>query len=283
MAAMRRLLLVMLLLGCEEQDPPPQPLTGQLSLLSYNVHGLPPGVTGDDTEARMRAISPRLAAFDVAALQEDFFYSELLTEAVEPTRVHRFHVTLPGRVTHSGLTLVSALPVAATHGESWTTCHGLLDSASDCLGSKGFQLSRLTLAPGVEVDIVNLHLEAGGGDEDEQARAQQVEQLLGALAIRSEDRALIVAGDTNLHPDDEADRPLLERLRAGGGLEDVCEATACPEPDHIDRFLFRSGEGLVLRAESWTRLTDFVDEADRPLSDHPALVARFAWTTSDAP
>jgi len=251
--------------------------SGSFSLLTYNVHGLPPGITGDDTEARLRAISPRLGAFDVAALQEDFFFTELLMEAVEHPWVHQFHETLPGRATHSGLTLVSVLPLVEAHGESWAVCHGVLDSASDCLGSKGLQLARLELGPGASVDVCNLHMEAGGGEEDEAARSQQVEQLLAALAHRSAGRALIVVGDTNLRPSDEADLPLLERLRAAAELEDVCDTTACPEPDHIDRFLFRSGWEVVLRAESWTRQTNFVDDSGQALSDHPALSARFRW------
>jgi len=48
------------------------PTEGALRALTYNVHGLPPELTGDDTAARMAQIAPLLDGFDVVGLQEDF-------------------------------------------------------------------------------------------------------------------------------------------------------------------------------------------------------------------
>ena len=268
--------------GCDADagEAAPQ-ASGSFSLLTYNVHGLPPGITGDDTEARMRAISPLLDAYDVAALQEDFFYSEALLAEIDHPWVATFHETLPGRATHSGLTVASTLRVVEAEGASWETCHGLLEGASDCLGSKGYL--RVRLAPddatGAGIDIYDLHAEAGGGAEDHAARSAQVDQLLAAIGARSAGRAVVVVGDTNLHPDEPLDAALLQRLRDGAGLDDACEASDCPEPDHIDRFLSRSGDGVAVVPAAWKRAAGFSDEAGEPLSDHPALVARYSWET----
>ena len=60
------------LTACPVGDPPVQPAEGELSFLTYNVHGLPPQITGDDTAARMVEIGPLLRPFDVVGLQEDF-------------------------------------------------------------------------------------------------------------------------------------------------------------------------------------------------------------------
>lgn len=250
-------------------------------MLTYNVHGLPPGVTGDDTEARMRAISPKLNAYDVAALQENFFFSDLLMEAVDRPWIHHFHEVLPQRLTHSGLTLTSVPRLVDARGESWETCHGLLDGASDCLGSKGYQWARLALheSPDAELDVYNLHAEAGGGDEDDAARSAQVDQLLAAIEQQSAGRAIVVVGDTNMHPDEPQDAELLRRLREEAGLTDACDAASCGEPDHIDRFLSRSADNLTLRAVHWARATEFEDAEGQPLSDHPALLTQFAWET----
>ena len=71
-------LLLAALTGCG--GPTTTDEAGELRLLTYNVHGLLPAITGDDTPARMRAISPMLGSFDVAAIQENFFNSEELME-----------------------------------------------------------------------------------------------------------------------------------------------------------------------------------------------------------
>ena len=72
------------------QSPPPTPRTsGALKVLSYNVHGLPPFVTGNDTLKRQSAISPLLEPFDVVGLQEDFMdpgHARLMRHVSHPVR-----------------------------------------------------------------------------------------------------------------------------------------------------------------------------------------------------
>ena len=41
-------------------------------MLTYNIHGLPPEVTGDDTTGRIEQITPLLSDYDVVGLQEDW-------------------------------------------------------------------------------------------------------------------------------------------------------------------------------------------------------------------
>ena len=60
--------LVWMLLACAN-DPS---TAGTFTALTYNVHGLPPEITGDDTTARIEAIASLFGEFDVVGIQEDF-------------------------------------------------------------------------------------------------------------------------------------------------------------------------------------------------------------------
>src|SRR3989344_2065416 len=46
----------------------------EISVVSYNVHGLPESVTGTSPAENISQISPLLKPYDIAAIQESFFY-----------------------------------------------------------------------------------------------------------------------------------------------------------------------------------------------------------------
>ena len=257
-----------------------EPEAGELRFLTYNVHGLLEFITQDDTPARMLGISPLLADFDVAAIQENFYFSDELMTDVEHPHVAHYDDIADGRQTHSGLSLLSRPEIEESEGEAWRKCYGILNGASDCLATKGLQWSRLRVgeAKTATIDVFNLHIEAGGGDKDVEARTSDVAQLLENIATRSEGRAVVVLGDFNLHESDEEDVPLLEQLVEEGGLTELCAAVDCPEKDHIDRFYLRDGDRVSLTPQDWRREERFKDEEGEDLSDHPALSASIAWS-----
>lgn len=268
----------------------PPVTTGHLDLVTYNVHGLPAGITEDDTNARMTQIGPRLSPYDIAGIQEDFTEEghALLDAGVTLSGKRRFSEPAEGRIYGSGLTvwfdpgdqegpLEDQIKEVDFRHEHYTLCNGYLDGASDCLASKGFQVLRLRLADGVEVDVYNSHLEAGGGDEDNAARESHVEQLIAAMNGFSKDRAVIFLGDTNLHGDDPVDTPVIEHWLSQAGLRDVCDEVGCPKPGRIDKILIRSGGGVTLTAESWSLPGGFVDSEGTELSDHDPIAARVRW------
>ena len=255
------------------------PTEGALRALTYNVHGLPPELTGDDTAGRMAQIAPLLDGFDVVGLQEDFDdanHDTLAAGSHHATQV-RFAEALEDRFYGPGLAVFADFAELDHRHEHYDACYGTIDGAGDCLASKGFQVVRLRLGGGLELDVYNTHLEAGGGGEDDAARAVHVDQLLAALSGWSDGRAVLFLGDTNLHEDDPDDAPLLERLLADGGLTDSCEAVGCDDPGRIDRLLFRSSDELSISATAWAVEPAFVDEAGVDLSDHEALSADFTW------
>ena len=69
-------MIYLLFLGCEQTslhtDSSSVSEEGTFSTLTYNVHGLPSQITGDDTTNRMEQIAPKLKEYDFISLQEDF-------------------------------------------------------------------------------------------------------------------------------------------------------------------------------------------------------------------
>ncbi|HCP45482.1 MAG TPA: hypothetical protein DIU15_05545 [Deltaproteobacteria bacterium] len=273
--------LALALSACQATSLP----SGAFTALSYNVHGLPSAITGDDTTGRMEQIAPLLPGFEVLGIQEDFMevnHAILEADLPGPTS-HWFSEPLDSsRVFGSGLSLFATFEDTAHRHEHYTTCNGTLDAASDCMASKGFQAIRLSLAEDVEVDVYNTHLEAGGSDEDNAAREAQIEQLIDSLHGWSAGRAIVFLGDFNLRPSEPEDAPLLDRLLDDGALRDSCDEVGCDEPDHIDRVLLRSGAGVELEALAWAVQMQFVDDDGLDLSDHPAVSAEIGWRVPDA-
>jgi len=258
----------------------PPPTEGSFTALTYNVHGLPDALTGDDGNARMNAIAPLIEGFDIVGLQETFDPDkhELLTAA----STHEVHTWFDdkvedGRAYGSGLAVLSRVgTLVEVFEEHYEQCHGVLDSSSDCLASKGFQVVRLDLGGGVELDVYNTHHEAGGEKEDEAVRATQVDQVIASMDGRSAGRAILFMGDTNLRPSDAPDAEQLARY-AAAGLRDACVEVGCAEADHIDRFLLRDSDALQLTVEGWANEPAFYDGEGVPLSDHPAISAVVGW------
>jgi endonuclease/exonuclease/phosphatase family metal-dependent hydrolase len=273
-----RALFVVLLLAAPASAQGVAPVGTSLRVVSYNVHGLPSFITGDDTPGRLRQIGPRLDPFDVVGLQEDFIddgHRHLFEGRPHGTRL-RFDAVIEGRVQGSGLSLLARPRAVATHTEHFRTFAGVLDGANDGLASKGLQLTRLELAPGVEVDVWNTHMDAGNRDADREARADQVRQALDALRARSAGRAVLFLGDTNLNA--RGDAASIARLLEGAGLRCACAAARLERCcGRIDRILLRSGAGVELTPVEWSVSQEFVDAQGRQLSDHAPVVAVIGW------
>jgi endonuclease/exonuclease/phosphatase family metal-dependent hydrolase len=252
--------------------------SGSFTVLTYNVHGLPPEITGDDTEARLTAIAPLLNQFDLVGLQEDFIDAnhEILSSGSSHQESHRFSEPLEDRVYGSGLSVFSNLTTTTQTGVHYTECHGTVDSASDCLASKGFQWLKIEMA-NKTLHVYNTHMEAGGGPEDEAVRATQVRELIDHVNQNTGTDSVLLVGDTNLHPNDAVDQPLIDDLLQDLGLKDTCAEAGCGEPNHIDRIFYRSSNALDLRAINWSNEEMFQDVNGAPLSDHPAISVEFNW------
>lgn len=280
--------------------PPAQGDTFELSVLTYNVAGLPEELSGSSPSVNHPQISPLLNAYDLVVVQEDFFYHDLLVADLEhPYRsVKDDSVTEYGVGYGDGLNTFSRLPFRDFTRVTWDECYGFLDNASDCLTPKGLSFQRHVLAPGVVLDVYNWHADAGNDEEDRAARRSNTRQLYAEIAARSAGHAVLVMGDTNSRYTRDGDvlpemldavqlTDVWVELERGGVLPPVgpslgsgCAANPSGgDCERVDKILYRSGEHLQLVPLAHEVLAElFSDEQGEPLSDHDPVHARFEVT-----
>ena len=259
----------------------------ELSLLVYNTHGLSSLIAGDEPERRFPLIARHTHHYDLSLLQEDFAHHERLLAGLgtgsRATRGNPSRFSLCPFCSGSGLTTVSNLPSTWSiqiEDAAFSECSGWLGGLNDCLATKGLQFIELRTPAGPPLVVINTHLDAGRGSEDRRVRALQLEEIIAAVETKAFGEAVIVAGDLNLDADDPDDLVLLESFKKRLGLRD---SGAHPPPDSrweiLDYILYRSGVETRLEVLAAGEDEGLEDEG-RPLSDHPALFARFAISTT---
>jgi hypothetical protein len=287
------------------------PTSGDFTVLSYNVAGLPQEISTVNPQEHIPLISPLLNDYDVVLTQEDFdwwvpeldafdfrhYHERLRAQATHPHKSTRWlgpdaagidPAVREAPLVGDGLGVLSRMPFTQGPRRAWRDCFGGLDTsdggAGDCLAGKGFGVVRTTLRPGYEVDVYTLHAEAGGTAQDQQLRSDDFVQLAAFVQSHSAGRAVILGGDTNLHTNasNPAHRAIWSTFLSRTGLTDACTALSCPEPGSIDKIAFRSGGGVTLSATSHAfPRARFRDADGEDLSDHPPLVVGFHWTTPE--
>lgn len=270
-----------------------------LDVLTYNVAGLPQGISGSQPIANHPQISPLLNAYDLVAVQEDFAYHDLLVQSL--THPYRsIKDTNPGPYGEQlgfafgdGLNTFSRDPFFDFQRVTWDECFGVLTNASDCLTPKGFSVERREIAPGAFLHVYNWHADAGSAPEDDAARASNTRQLYQHILDHSSDVAVLVLGDTNSRYTDPADvlpemlaatglRDAWVELERGGALPELgpslreCEDPAGPRCERVDKIFYRGSALLEIVALEHDVPRDlFSDAAGVPLSDHDPVFARF--------
>jgi hypothetical protein len=283
------------------EQPSGQP-SGRFAAITYNVAGLPAALSGSEPDVNTELISPLLNAYDLVLVQESWvnpdppipglevFHEVLVSQVTHPYLSEPAPLPLgsdprrPEALVSDGLNRMSRFPFGELTRVMWDNCFGGADTsdggAADCLSQKGFTVATTAIARGVEVDVYNLHAEAGNTPLDQQYRAADFEQLAGFISARSGGRAVVVGGDFNLNTDRAVDREVFDTFLAATGLTDVCEVLECgDDADRIDKFVYRSGGGVTLAplTHRFERET-FRREDGAPLSDHDPLAVTFGWT-----
>jgi hypothetical protein len=192
-------------------------------------------------------------------------------------------VRVPWEHCHGELHVVAVETAAEEAGLDDPTGDDLDGGSGDCGAQKGFSLTTIEVAPGVAVDLYNLHADAGGHPNDIEARRQNFVQLAQFINARPAANALILGGDTNLKTGPGArDDATWSAFLAATGLTDVCGVVDCgDDAGEIDKFAYRSGRRVQLAPQSHRFERDvFVRSTDgEPLSDHDALAVDFRWAT----
>ena len=266
-----------------------------LRIVSYNVAGLPEGLSSSHPERNSALISPLLNGYDLALLQEDFAYHPQIVGASQHPYVSPPYTG--GNSLGDGLSFLSGFAYSDFQRDAWLDCNGVVDSGSDCLTPKGFAFARFRVGE-ASVDIYDLHTDAGSAAGDQTARARNLRQLAAAIGARSAGRAVIVAGDTNARYSRVGDtlpelvdaaelRDVWVELhnkgqRPAAGVPVMCSADDPNDPacERIDKILYRSGGGVTLRPRDYVvEGAKFVDENGAQLSDHRPVSVTFSLTS----
>jgi hypothetical protein len=269
-----------------------------LSVLSYNVHGLPPLIAGDNPRRRASVIGARARAYDVALFQEDFAYHKLIRRQMEGSvgicgNGQAFDLRrLAAKILLAPLSLFFSR-FSVSYGAGLSTfvksalmlrddvdrapfgiCDGWLGADFDCWARKGYLRVGIRTPEGVVVDVYSTHLDAGHGKRAAKTRRRQLRILAHAIETQSAERPVIVGGDLNLGFKRPRDRGVMIEFRERLHLQDSGAGPERPFWRSRDYILYRSSRQAQISVEQAGEALEFSD-GNRTLSDHPALYARF--------
>ncbi|XVV00659.1 jacalin-like lectin [Actinosynnema sp. CA-248983] len=269
------------------------PSSGTFSVLSYNIAGLPEGLSSGNPEANTPVIGRRIRPYDVVHVQEDFnYHASLYANNTHPHRTP----TSGGVPFGDGLNTLSNHPYSDFTRDKWDRCNG-----TDCLTPKGFTWSRVRVAEGVLIDFYNVHANAGTAEADLAARRANISELSRFITANSAGNAVVVAGDTNTRYTRAQDN--IRELLTANGLTDawvqeerggvppaagspaiVCDdrnvTDAC---EVVDKILYRGNRYISLGLTRYANENAaFRTADDKMLSDHYPIAADFQWTLNPA-
>ncbi|WP_179282935.1 MULTISPECIES: jacalin-like lectin [Paenibacillus] len=271
--------------------------SGSFNIISYNVGGLPSLVSSSKPQEYTVQISPKLNDYDIINVQEDFnYHNQLISQVTLPYLTQTSGLAGFG----SGLNSLSRYSFRDLKRVTWNKRSGLFDNGSDELTPKGFTAATYEIAPGVKIDVYNLHADAGDDDKSLEARRDNIRQLSDYIKNQSEGNAVIVFGDTNtrytrasdniemLLTENELHDPWIDLVRGGSipadgdALMDAGNVNG-PNYEIVDKILYRGSKALTLNAASY-RVEDqkFADPSGNQLSDHFPITAKFVYSVSPA-
>ena len=273
------LTLLIFIIACKDNKPA---FEGELKLLTYNVAGLPDALSKSTPSLYTSSISKLINEYDVVHVQEDFcFHDSLILHNTHPHQTD----PLPCVPHGDGLNTFSNFPIQNFKRFAWDDCFG-----TDCLTPKGFSYSQIALAEGLSIDFYNVHCNAGGGEEDLEARRGNIKQLTSYIQTHSQGKACIVMGDFNSRYTREGDtiRAMLDMgftdlwltlVRDGniptygtGKLKDCSPKETAYDCEGIDKMFFRNGVGIVFTPLAYKHGDDdryfYMANDTIPLSDH---------------
>lgn len=291
-----------LVMGCvplhaAETEVPAESVITEVSILNYNVAGLPKlfGNPAADVEANQRAIGQILAQseYDIIAVQEDFGYHRALAAGLAGylyTTIHSGGV--PGG---DGMNIWSRYPLYNETRTTWDAAYGVIEDGADEMTPKGILYTAVDLGGGVILDFYDIHADAYGDDGSAAAREVQYRQLADLIAEKSRNRPVIVTGDFNISLHHANDCGLWENFMEPLGLrdawvelynngiyDDFSQWTEAGEKwDSIEKFLYRSGSDVEICPLSFA-YTYICGGDGASLSDHPAAEAVFSVTKTEA-
>ena len=280
-------LILISLQVCKENDV--IEAKGSFSALSYNVAGLPNGISSSQPLLYSTLISPHLNDFDIVHLQEDFCYHD----SVILYNNHRSR-TEDVPCIGDGLNTLTNFHIRVFESVKWNDCTG-----ADCLSAKGFSYSKIVIEEGITIDFYNIHCNAGSSQASIEARRKNMEQFLTYMLAKSEGEAIIVMGDFNHKYTRLGDStrvmlslgfndPWIELVTGGiipdyspNNLDNCYPLNTTVECEGVDKVFYRSTAAMKLKVIEYKYGDDprFFYQGDdtQPLSDHSPLSVVFEY------
>ncbi len=311
------LLTIVLFVGCAsftfaEDD---NTVTGTLSLVSFNVDGIPIPAAFSSTKrdpikaTKLIAQQINASGCDLLSVQEDFNLHAILEKNLD---MDCATLTSGGVAVGDGLNLFSKYPIYNVGRVPWRTAYGVYDCGSDELTPKGILYCTVEISEGVFIDVYNIHADAWEDENSMLAKADQFDQLIELVEEHSgTDRAVILTGDFNTnysvfregYKNGQYKIDLCQKLLdnfIGHGFKDawveynnggnydftygeMYARYGCDYPrvwDTLDHVYFRDGAGVSFELLEAVYDGFDCDEIswDGHLSDHAAVRTKLAYT-----
>ena len=284
------------------EEPQPDDKSGTLKMLAYNVSGIPliggfQGSTFTFTNDRAAKIGALLNTTDVdfISVEEDFNGHNAL--AAKMTNYPYRSFTSGGLAQGQGLNVFSPHKIYNIDRVKWNWEYGTVSGSCDALSNKGFLYSLMELAPGVYINVITVHCDAGYDALSIKARSTNFKQLAEYINNNLNDgRALIVQGDFNFKFKRNLADDLVGNLMEptglkdvwlelfGGGVSDPDDPLFRYDPygDELDRVLYRSGDSLTLEPVSKT-VPPLTGPNGERYTDHNPMLTEFRYTLTGEP
>ncbi len=278
-------------------------VTGKFSIVDYNISGLPDfsafvGGEVRDVKKNQVTIANFISEnqFDIVAVQEDFSYHKTFTGALEGYNYSTFH--------HGGVPYGDGTNIYTTNHKiynethtPWDTLYGIIDDGADQFSQKGITYACVEIAQGVYIDIYNIHADAFGDAGSLAARKDNFDQLAKIINSRKVNRPVIVTGDFNEY-----------FFNYNGSMADFCVDNGFKDSwieiynesnyndlifqntnklakwgnwDSAERFMYRDGDGVELKCETFNYQWITNEDDGSNVSDHAAASSIFTFTVTD--
>ncbi len=269
-------------------------IQGNISLLTYNIAGLPQGISAAQLprKASIAEIGEKIEPFDIVNVQEDFNYNtSFYSKNLHPYRTHP-----KGKIPlGDGLNTLSKFPIIEYRRIPWRHCSG-----PDCWTVKGFSFAQIQLANQVTIDVYNVHANSSDVARAARARRENFRQLAAYINEHSADRPLIVMGDFNAHyafkRDNLHEFILTTGLSDGwvqflrkGVFPEIIPKFIAPhmlslnnDIESLDKIFYRNSKNLKFIPKDYqVEIERFCNAEGEALSDHLAVSMQLEWMWED--
>lgn len=292
--------------SAEENSPETAFETKEISIINYNVAGLPDlnwllGKESKDVNGNQLQLGAILNSrdYDIIAVQEDFGYHSSLAQGLTNYSYSTIHSGgIPGG---DGMNLFSKHKIYNEVRVKWYDAFGVIAEGADEMTPKGILYSVIELEDGVYLDFYNIHADAFDGTGSRAARESNFRQLAEMIISTSfsKNRPVIVVGDFNTYSSSNSEfnsninyymhelcgfKDAWTEIHNGGNYEDYSnwysQGGNWGSWDSVEKILYKSGGGVELNA------TDFAYEyiynnAGESISDHVAAIAKIIYTKTE--